>query len=488
MWYSHFHTEFNVRKSPSTELQKESLTNDTTKAAIQFNMHDLEKVISNSIARSLKKSYEHNFHILHAPRIALENILLGLNEWCKEACVNADIQPFDFLTSTINPIPKTGPRDLSMVKSWRPICCSSTVCFLFEKMLLNKLKPYLNTTDCQYAYKQNHGCLQPISIVREAEQKVSDFHVALLDATAAFDRISWRRIKKEFETRNIPQSMQSILYSFMSNTSFRVKWKDQLYNEVFFASKGVKQGGCISAIIFACCYDKLIESCTKSTAGIILHGTKLSILVYADDILLLAASPFALKTLLCITKKFFQQYNDIEVNNSKSAIMRMSIKGKKKPPISVNDIPTKSSAKYLGVWLSDELLEESKVVKSLYAKTNSLFRQNKQLSLCSQKSKKLLANAYGSIYGIEALPMIISKITGAHRYLIKSIYSKDWLHYADLSDGSGWIDIRSRTLYVGFDIRSVGEQYRLLRNNLILRSRKSNNVLVQSIVGKIDTR
>ena len=196
MWYSHFHTEFNGRKSPSTELQKESITKDTRKEAIQFNMHDLEKVICNSIARSLKKSYEHNYHILHAPKIALENILLGLNEWCKDACVKADMQPFDFLTSKINPIPKTGPRDLSMVKSWRPICCSSTVCFLFEKMLLDKLKPYLNTTDCQFAYKPNHGCLQPISIVREAEQKVSDFHVALLDATAAFDRISWKRIKK----------------------------------------------------------------------------------------------------------------------------------------------------------------------------------------------------------------------------------------------------------------------------------------------------
>jgi len=83
--------------------------------------------------------------------------------------------------------------------------------------------------------------------------------------------------------------------------------------------------------------------------------------------------------------------------------MRMDFKGNKKPPISVNDIPTKSSAKYLGVRLNDETLEESRIVKSLYAKTNSLFRQNKQLSLCSEKSKKLQANAYGSIYGIEAL-------------------------------------------------------------------------------------
>ena len=32
---------------------------------------------------------------------------------------------------------------------------------------------------------------------KEAEQKLSDFHVALLDATAAFDKISWKRIDNE---------------------------------------------------------------------------------------------------------------------------------------------------------------------------------------------------------------------------------------------------------------------------------------------------
>ena len=62
-------------------------------------------------------------------------------------------------------------------------------------------------------------------------------------------------------------------------------------------------------------------------------------------------------------------------------------------------IPIKKSVKYLGVWLNGELLEESRIVRSLSARTKNLFRPNKQISLCSHKSKKLLTNSYGSIYG-----------------------------------------------------------------------------------------
>ena len=114
-------------------------------------------------------------------------------------------------------------------------------------------------------------------------------------------------------------------------------------------------------------------------------------------------------------------------------------------------IPIKKSVKYLGVWLNDELLEESRIVRSLSARTKNLFRPNKQISLCSHKSKKLLTNSYGSIYG-----------ANAHRYLVKNIFNTEWRCFADFSNG--WIEIRSRTLYVV----SVGENYRILRNNIIL--------------------
>ena len=487
MWYSHFYNELEGRTKPSNAFRMARMTEKHLNP-IQFTIADLEQVIRNDLSKSLHKAYEHNHHVLHAPLIAKENILIGLNKWCEEATNNDGIRPFEFLMSTMTPIPKTGTRNFTNVKSWRPICCSSTVCLILEKMLLVKLKPYLGTEDCQFAYKENHGCIQPISIVREAESKVSDFHVALLDATAAFDRISWKRIKKELESRNIPLSLQCVIFTLMENTSFRIKWKDQTSNESFFATKGVKQGGCISALIFACCYDELIMECNKSSAGIMLHGTKVSILVYADDILLLATSPFGMKSLLTITDTFCQKHKDIQINSSKSAILRMGKKGRKKKAISINGIPAKDSAMYLGVCINDDVSEESRVVRSLFGRVNNLLRQNKQINLCSVESKRLLANAYGSIYGLEAMSHVSSKISNAHRYLIKNIFNDQWRKYADLSNPNGWIDIRSRTLYVVFDVRCVGESYRIQRNNLILRSRKANNTLVKNVLGNMDTR
>jgi len=147
----------------------------------------------------------------------------------------------------------------------------------------------------------------------------------------------------------------------------------------------------------------------------------------------------------------------------------------------VEDIPTKKAAKYLAMWLNDKHLEESRIARSLFARANSLFQQDNHTLVCSDKSKKLLANSYGSINGIKALSKVSTKIANAHRYLVKNIFMER-RQFADLSDYNGWIDIRSRTLYVVFDIYSVGENYRILTNNLIIRSRGANNILIQKIL------
>ena len=73
---------------------------------IQFTLSDLEQVIRNDLSKSLHKAYEHNHHVLYAPLIAKENILIVLNKWCEEAINNAGIRPFEFLMSTMTPIPK----------------------------------------------------------------------------------------------------------------------------------------------------------------------------------------------------------------------------------------------------------------------------------------------------------------------------------------------------------------------------------------------
>ena len=166
----------------------------------------------------------------------------------------------------------------------------------------------------------------------------------------------------------------------------------------------------------------------------------------------------------------------------KSVILRVGCKGMKKSPVSVAGIPVANSAQYLGIWLNDPKKEESRVIRSLFCRANQTLKQN-NVSLCTVNTKKQLVSAYGSVYGIESLTSISSKMKGAHRYLVKQVFQKEWRSLADLSNKNGWLDIRSRTLYVGLGIKSLPEIHRILRNNFIIKSRQSQNSLVTSICG-----
>ena len=218
-----------------------------------------------------------------------------------------------------------------------------------------------------------------------------------------------------------------------------------------------------------------------------MNSIKVSILVYADDILLIASSPFGLKLLLDITDSFCRKHHDIEINPSKSVILRMGTKGKKKHPISINGISTKPSSKYLGVWLNDECKEDARLIRTLYSRANNLFRQNTNIKLFSHQTKVMLVNAYGSLYGSEGSLSVSSRVRGAHRYLAKSIFCKEWLKFADLNNDNGWLDIRSRTLYCNLRIRSPQENHRILRNYLVIKSKSSENQVVRLILGNAKT-
>ena len=483
MWYEHFTKVFKGAQNPCERFYND---HKTSSATLGIYLKDIEAAIKSYLPKAQNKAYEHNQHYLHAPREAYLNIAIGLNDWCRQIQSHGNAMNFNFLETSISPIPKQGKKDYSDIKSWRPIACSSTICYLLEKILLSHVKPYLETLDNQFAYKEKHGCVHAISIIKQAGQKLTDFHVALLDATAAFDNISWKRIKAQLQKRSVPTYLQSIIFGLMINTSFRIKWNGQASINAFYPTRGVKQGGCLSALIFACCYDDLIRSCKNSNSGIFLNGTFINILIYADDILLTASSSYGLKSLLEITKSFCSQFNDIVLNDSKSIILRMGTKGAKSEPKSLDKIPTAKSAKYLGAYINDDIKEEARVVRCLYTRTNSIFRQNSNLRLCSMAIKTQVLNAYGGVYAIESFIKITSKMRAAHRLLTKNIFRTEWKEIADLNNNHGWVDIKSRTLYAGMRLRSLPETHRWMKNSFIIKSRSSSDSIIRNILGSID--
>jgi len=322
-----------------------------------------------------------------------------------------------------------------------------------------------------------------LSIVKQLNT-VDDAHVALLDASAAFDTISHQRILDTLSSRKVPKNIIHMIMSLLRNTHFNIKWYNQVSKTVFYPLAGVKQGGILSSFLFAITYDELINNIHKIPCGVLVKNTFLQILVYADDIILISSSSNGLQKLYNEVIKFSNKYKDINMNPDKSCILRL---GKlKKDPISFNNIPTQRSARYLGGILSNDIsdtLDIERATRSLYAKTHQIINHNiNTLSYTSSKVRKVILNAYGTVYALETFEKLSSSLQQAHRYMVMKL----WPNFkSQMSDGY----ITSSKLYkdVADGAVSVKEQHRKLRNNFILKSKKSSNSIVVDIIGQLPT-
>ena len=247
----------------------------------------------------------------------------------------------------------------------------------------------METEDSQFGYKKGHSTSHAIELVRVLEQN-PDCHVCMLDASAAFDSLSWPRIMDQLQERYVPVYLIKLCMVQLISTRISI-----CGTEFFYARAGVKQGGVLSGRFFSICYDTLVKMLRKTGAGTLLKAFKgqraklilLQIIIYADDILLLSRSPSGLSHLINLTLKFSHMYADIKFNPSKSCILRLGTK--RKPPVSVHGIPTANSIEYLGVMIGRAADPSKFSASSLYSKTNLMLQQNKELHRCSRDIKNL---------------------------------------------------------------------------------------------------
>jgi len=201
---------------------------------VQFNIDDLSNVIK---LIDTKKSFKRHFHWKYSPILAQKILIRCLNCWCKES----DNKNWAFLCTTLQPVLKNNKKCVSEFKSYRPIASSTTECWLFEKMIKKLCLPYFDTLPEQFGYKKAHNTSQCLTIVKQLS-KVDDVHVALLDASAAFDTISHRRILDCLIDRKVPQVVIRLIISLLRNTHFNIKWFGQITQQPFYPLAGVKQG------------------------------------------------------------------------------------------------------------------------------------------------------------------------------------------------------------------------------------------------------
>jgi hypothetical protein len=147
----------------------------------------------------------------------------------------------------------------------------------------------------------------------------SSVFCTFLDASKAFDRVQYCKLFRLLGKRGLPACIVRILINLYTANEVRVVWAG-LASDYFSVLNGVKQGGVISPILFCIYIDDLLIKLRMSGVGCFVGLNFTGALAYADDIVLMAPTPSAMRKLLAICDEYAAQY-DIIFNADKSKFL-----------------------------------------------------------------------------------------------------------------------------------------------------------------------
>ena len=258
--------------------------------------------------------------------------------------------------------PGKPPND---VKSYRPISLLPIISKLFEKLLLKRLKPVLEShgliPDYQFGFRSSHSTLDQVHRITHVIEKSLEGKkvcgAVFLDVAQAFDKV-WHDGLIHKLHKLLPKEFAQILTDYISNRLFRIKHEDA-FSSLREIQAGVPQGSVLGPVLY------LLYTCDIPN----LEGV--TIATFADDTALLAVDDSetiacnklqkACNTLVKWTKQWkikLHEQKSIHINFTNKRILNPS-------RLYINGVvvPYENTAKYLGMTLDTKLRWKEHVKK-----------------------------------------------------------------------------------------------------------------------------
>lgn len=242
-------------------------------------------------------------------------------------CFDAGITPDMWNRNIINPIPKGSDKDPRIPLNYRGISLGSVVCKLYASILNQRLGVWADVNkkidDSQNGFRKGRSCqdqLSTLTSIIDARKRLNkDTITSFIDFSKAYDRIDRHLLWNSMKRIGLPQKFISAVQSLYQNVEYSVRINGIL-TDWFPVSVGLKQGCTISPTLFNVYINSLVSQIKESRIGVDIDGDIIAILLYADDIVLIAESKEDLQRLLNILHHWCQQYA-MSVNIEKSKVV-----------------------------------------------------------------------------------------------------------------------------------------------------------------------
>ena len=232
-------------------------------------------------------------------------------------------------------------------------------------MLLDNRSAF-STSSLQFGFKQGLSTDHCTGLVKDVVARYtfndSDVYGCFLDASKAFDRVMHNLLFEKLLKKNLSPVVVRTLLSWYSDQLVSVRW-NSAHSEMFSVANGVRQGGVLSPILFTVYIDDLLSQLEDAGIGCYWNHHYVGAICYADDIVLLAPSPSALRHMLHTCSIFAESHNFV-FNASKTQLIKFSrypSRGAAKFVFRGQDLTYCESVSHLGHILSSDLSDDADI-------------------------------------------------------------------------------------------------------------------------------
>jgi hypothetical protein len=366
-------------KEEEEELKKlidEYKKNNPNDDEIKIKEDVLEKIIKNlKNGKATGFSGVSNEMLKNGWNKITSTVLKQMYEWM----INTGSIPKLFNISILKPLIKDESKASDNLNNLRPLSISDIYTNVFEKLLLLEVQIDHPDHDKQFGFRANASCghanfiLSEIVKINKSRNKAT--YIISIDASKAFDRVGRNKLWITMFKMKIRPKIIIALKNYYSEFLIIVNNGND-FAAPFNTSYGVKQGGCISPELYKLYGEPLAIAITLLCMGVKIKNVRIDILMYADDIILVANDINEAQTMLDVVTEF-SSTNQVKFNPDKTHMLVFNKITNDEDELYLcgERIVKSNSIKYLGVMVNSnfENIEHiEKRRKAVYASMTNL--------------------------------------------------------------------------------------------------------------------
>lgn len=397
--------------------------------------------------------------------------------------------PKDFVKCIIVPIPKkSNARSCQQYRTLSLVCHASKI---VTRIIMKRIEKQIdeNLSDDQFGFRKGVGTREAILALRQVIEKQmkkgKPTFLAFVDLEKAFDNVNW-----------------NVLFSILRQTGINFRERRLVYNiykqetgivccgnkeETAHIRKGVRQGCSLSPCLFNIYVQKAIDRVREEfVTGVNIHGDKVDMIRFADDIALITENEEDLQKILCKMDKIMEEEFNMRINANKTKVLVCSRNDENKTAIELRNetIQEVNEFTYLGSKITNDGRSSKEIISRIaqaknafYKKKNLFTAKNISLDVRKQMLKTYVWSV--ALYGSESWTMGVrerKRLLAFETWCYRRIMKISWKEM-----------ITNEEVY-----RRVGERRCFLkylkrrRNHLVGHILRHNGLLKLIIEGTVD--